>query len=290
MSSPFYWARVKPYNPKRQHTIQRIHCLGRLWRGGDGVNKIPDWVKVTPELAQKLLVFKQSDRDPWAERVFDIVTPEKRARIDTIEEEARRAIRSQGKALSEMPNVAAQEVDLVQDTPDLEDILNEEPSTISALNDATARQRFKQEAKPTLSVEDFDTRIDEPEVAEMLKSANKRRQQVQKADDSLEEQAPARQKARQAALDDVLAEDVTDVSQVPDDVSYDPDALDANDDDLDIEPGEVRYVNGKAVPVTEDNVTPSFDAAALVDTDDEGVLDVPTTRKSSKGTGRRAKR
>jgi hypothetical protein len=108
-----YWVRVKPLNPKRGHVVGRIHCLGRLWRGGDGIEQIPEWVEVNKAQAEALMDFQQSDRDPYSPRVFDIVTPELRRQIDQKENDFRMSVLGRGQPITAMPDVTAPEASLV---------------------------------------------------------------------------------------------------------------------------------------------------------------------------------
>ena len=108
-----YFARVKPCSPKRGHHVRRFHCLGRLWRGGDGITPgdIPEWVEVNAAQAEMLKTFRQHNRDAYAPEVFDIVTLEQKAAIDQKEENFRKAVFGiQGATnITELPNVEAKE-------------------------------------------------------------------------------------------------------------------------------------------------------------------------------------
>lgn len=131
-STATYWVRVKPYNPARGHVIKRYHAAGRMWHGGDGLTQIPHWVKVTEQLAKKLATFHQSDRDPYAPRIFDIVTEEKKRFIEKQEDEIRRQIRG-GVAINAMPDVSARSLDLTGGVGvnHLEDALQDETGDIA---------------------------------------------------------------------------------------------------------------------------------------------------------------
>ena len=104
MSEVFY-ARIKPYNPKRGHVVQRYHVVGRAWKGGDGIYEIPEWVKVNRAQAEQLLTCYQTDA--YSPMVFDICTPDLRAQVDAREEADRLVIRGQRAVINELPNVAA---------------------------------------------------------------------------------------------------------------------------------------------------------------------------------------
>jgi hypothetical protein len=87
--------------------------MGRLFRGGDGIEVIPEWVEVNRPQAEALMEFKQSDNDPFSQRAFDIVTPELRKRIDQKENEFRMTMLGRGMPISEMPDVSANESSMV---------------------------------------------------------------------------------------------------------------------------------------------------------------------------------
>lgn len=91
MSDEYLYARVKPYNPKRGHLVQRIfvRALGRVIEGGDGRQRPIEWIQVRPDQASLLRTYRQDDQDPDAKQVFDIVTLEQRQAIDRAEEAAR---------------------------------------------------------------------------------------------------------------------------------------------------------------------------------------------------------
>jgi hypothetical protein len=109
-----YYVRVKPYNKQRGHLIRRTVIMDRLWTGGDGLTPgdIPEWVKVNGAQAAALKEYKQSD-DPFSPRIFDIVTPERKAEIDAKEEEYRKAYYGLGPrpSLAALPNLTAKESD-----------------------------------------------------------------------------------------------------------------------------------------------------------------------------------
>jgi len=88
-----FYARVKPYNPRAGLRIQRIfvRCLDRVLEGGDGMSRPIEWVIVNREQALQLQQYRQSDEDPDAKRVFDIVDAETRRVTDLAEEAARRS-------------------------------------------------------------------------------------------------------------------------------------------------------------------------------------------------------
>lgn len=113
MSEEVFYARVKPYNPKRGHLVRRIVCMGTLWEGGSGLppDTIPAWTKVNAAQAEALKRFRQVDNDPYSARVFDIVTPPKREEIDQREEGYRKALLGIGhsRPISELPDVSARE-------------------------------------------------------------------------------------------------------------------------------------------------------------------------------------
>ena len=106
-----YWVRVKPLNKKRGHVVERVHVLGRIWQGGNGIdpNKIPEWVKVNAAQAAALRECKQIDNDPYSQGIFDIVTEEMKVQIDTKEENVRKAILGFGSqhTINELPNISA---------------------------------------------------------------------------------------------------------------------------------------------------------------------------------------
>lgn len=91
MSDEVLYARVKPYNPKRGHKVQRIfvRSMGRVIEGGTGEQKPIEWVRIRPDQAQLLRTYRQDDQDPDSKPVFDIVTLEQRQVIDRAEDAAR---------------------------------------------------------------------------------------------------------------------------------------------------------------------------------------------------------
>ena len=108
-----FYARVKPYNPKRGHVCRRVIVLGTLWEGGSGVppDTIPTWTKVNAAQAAALKACKQVDNDAYSQRTFDIVTAEQRAQIDHREEQYRKSIMGYGAhpTIGELPDMTAKE-------------------------------------------------------------------------------------------------------------------------------------------------------------------------------------
>jgi len=202
MDNNFYWARVYPQNPKRKHTIINFHCENRLWKGGDGYYKVPTWTKVTPDMARRLLSYKQSDRDYYAPRVFQIVTELQRRKIDAHEDNLRLA-RHRGH-ITEMPRVTAPEEDMLPNLPidqidgalddqPMEDIRpRQQPGPITAadyrgdlpvdlpepkasapygVEDATKKPRTQRQAALRELMEDDAEAIDESETDEIKTEA-----------------------------------------------------------------------------------------------------------------------
>ena len=141
-----YWARLKPYNPKREQLLQRCHFLGRVWHGGNGITEIPEWVKVNPAQANMLKRLKQNGtygEDLDVKPAFDIVTPEFKARIDKKEEAIRKAALGYGAPnVSEMPDVSASESDASGSGSEpvgritLEDLQDAPPPSVPVIEDA----------------------------------------------------------------------------------------------------------------------------------------------------------
>lgn len=109
-----YYARIKPVNPKRRHFRVRMHCLGRLWQGGDGIQEIPKWYRVNRAQAEALAQFKQDRNDAYSEPVFDILTEADKNKIDLAETEFRMSVRGlAARTITEMPKVQSQVEDLL---------------------------------------------------------------------------------------------------------------------------------------------------------------------------------
>lgn len=91
---PHYYVRIKPFNKQRGHvrTRQFVRELGRPINGGTGQpGSIPEWVRVSPDIAMSMSIYKQNEEDPMSPPVFDIVTEHERQRIDQAEAQLRAA-------------------------------------------------------------------------------------------------------------------------------------------------------------------------------------------------------
>ena len=84
-TQPFAYARLKIYNKDRGYLLMGITISKWHFKGGDGVSSIPEWVAVNKKQAQLLSKVQQTD-NPSSPKAFDIVTPEERFRIDSVEE------------------------------------------------------------------------------------------------------------------------------------------------------------------------------------------------------------
>jgi hypothetical protein len=157
-----FWARVKPLNVKKGYVRGR-HVIGsnyvtdkngepipglkgidRTWRGGDGIHEIPDWVKINRLQGELLMTIHQVGGDEDTPLVFDIVSPELKARIDAKEEDFRRSVLGYGRPITEMPNVRASErdiagIDSVDGRPTLDDIASGKTGATSVLEQAVNR-------------------------------------------------------------------------------------------------------------------------------------------------------
>lgn len=93
----YVYVRLKPKHPKLGKKqgihLQRLHALGQIWVGGDGITRIPRWYKVAPVVAEALMYFKQRQDDPNSLPAFDFVyDDEERLQIDTAEAYNRQAL------------------------------------------------------------------------------------------------------------------------------------------------------------------------------------------------------
>lgn len=146
-----YWVRLKPYSPKRGYRLKRVHYLGRLWLGGNGidVDEIPEWVKVGRAAAAELKKLRQDGYtyNTGARRAFDICTEDQRAEIDAKEEDYRKAaLGLRGATITELPDVTARRADMTSKASQPKRL------TLEDLEDAPA---------PTESVEPVLTSADE---------------------------------------------------------------------------------------------------------------------------------
>ena len=86
----YCWVRLKPKHPKLGKKqgiyLERLHALGRVWVGGDGIQVIPQWYQVDTTLVPYLRYFKQRQEQPNSLDAFDFVfDDEVRMQMDTAE-------------------------------------------------------------------------------------------------------------------------------------------------------------------------------------------------------------
>jgi hypothetical protein len=110
------WARLKPKNKKIGHVLERLNALGQVWRGGDGVKKIPRWYPVSPAVAEQLLYFRQIQERPYTPLAFDIVNTEQKLQIERAEEYARQAALGVAAPQRAIPGMHVQGVDVTAGT------------------------------------------------------------------------------------------------------------------------------------------------------------------------------
>lgn len=93
MPEKYFYARLKPYNPRLGYMLKGMFVpeLGRVVAGGDGVDEIPVWVKIDEKKAILLAQYHQQDQRPDTPAAFDIVDEHTKEQIDAAEELARRA-------------------------------------------------------------------------------------------------------------------------------------------------------------------------------------------------------
>lgn len=280
-STATYWVRVKPYNPARGHVIKRYHAAGRMWHGGDGLTQIPHWVKVTEQLAKKLATFHQSDRDPYAPRIFDIVTEEKKRFIEKQEDEIRRQIRG-GVAINAMPDVSARSLDLTGGVGvnHLEDALQDETGDIALPMRRSFRSSFgSDDLRDAGLLPSEKPPVDLPPSKAEAAAPRSRRSE---AGDS---------NASSSRADIALVREQALLSQAGNEQDTGALELNADGGEPDIVPGEMRYVRGsdgklKAIPVTEDDAAGAGTAAYDGIDDDEG----PVAPQAPAAPRRRARR
>lgn len=236
----FLWARLRPYNPKRAHKLRRLHAFGRLWHGGSGLEPgdIPEWVQVTPRLAKALVRVRQSDRDPYSPRAFDIVTDQLRKQIDAQEEGYRRRF-APAASVSSLPDVRAPlrgaQAAGYEPEQELMDIATgnatDEPmGALQVQDDAKLRERMSSQSDNVLrNIEPIDV-PEEPQV-------------------NVAEQPqvnPTAAGRRRLALKELEEPNTTNLNTDPDDLD-----LNGDDDDDSVE-GEKAFVPGKGmIPIAE---------------------------------------
>jgi len=157
-----FWVRVKPYNKQKGHLLQRVvlsskkldKALRKIWTGGDGIYVVPEWCKVTRDQAESIKDLRQSEKNPESPRIFDIVTQERKNRIDNIEEDHRKAILGYGRSITSMPNVSAVERDMtgnfIQETS-LDDLASGTEEGLPVMTQATAKKVIGEKTETDLT-------------------------------------------------------------------------------------------------------------------------------------------
>jgi len=113
MTTKFYWARLKPYNPKLGCLIRTYVYKSVMYRGGDK----PDWYKVSPALATELRLIEQQPGVPRTEKAFDVISDEERARVDRVENDRRMAAMGLISEGARAFSAAPRQVDLTEPAP-----------------------------------------------------------------------------------------------------------------------------------------------------------------------------
>jgi len=85
---PVMFVRLKPFNPKIGHHVQRYHYKRQLYQQDQSTSR-PIWYKVDGRLAADLVQHKQNPNDPLSQPLFDIVSPSEHSKIMSEEEKLR---------------------------------------------------------------------------------------------------------------------------------------------------------------------------------------------------------
>jgi len=113
MVQAFYWARLVPFNPKKNCNVRRYGFAGTTYLGGEK----PVWYKVTPPQAQALMALTQVYDDDQSPRLFDIYTDEDRQKVDARENEMRLVQLGLVAQAAPVPVQTVREIDLSQGDP-----------------------------------------------------------------------------------------------------------------------------------------------------------------------------
>ncbi len=113
MAHAFYWARLVPFNPKKNCNVRRYGHMGTMYQGGEK----PVWYKVTPGQAQALMALHQADGDEQSPKLFDIYTEEDRMKVDARENEMRLVQLGLVAQAAPVPVQTVREIDLSQGDP-----------------------------------------------------------------------------------------------------------------------------------------------------------------------------
>lgn len=245
MADKAYYARVKPYNPRRGCKIQGYTYKRQQFKGGDGVETIPVWYRVSAQTARELLQLKQSDTNPDAPGVFDVCNEQQMRRINAVEADARMRHFGRGtQSISDLPEtrrVHAQVMGLDEDSnlPSLEDVDSGRANT-ATISELQLQKDRARRANPTLSMQDIrgeeETPADPGPLEKALKVRKAERQRQKELDVlDAEEVDPGEEAIRNLPARESAFEELDTGDEV------DPDSLvDLTEMDVPLEEGEVR--------------------------------------------------